>query len=347
MLTGVLVDRTIGRAFDGSADCGGEPRWLAASSCPSPGLWGVKDPGREASFPISASGPAPGPGQTSVRVLQMNLCSSGIADCYTGGRAVGMAAALIHDYRPEVVTLNEVCRDDVSVLKGAMSATFRSARVASAFRSAVDRRTNGGFRCLNGQQFGDGVLALVPSAAHGDRTYGGVYPVQDLTDPEERVWVCIDMAPEFAACTTHTASTSRTIALAQCRDFLRSVVPMMRSLDGGDPVILGADLNLSAGGSPGAQSCLPRGYERTDDGGVQNVVGSPGIVVRSRLDIDMRGTTDHPGLLVEVVRPHGSDRRPPDSDHAAPHQSRRTRLDRRTIEPGQNLPGVVSAQEHD
>ena len=247
------------------------------------------------------SRPTIGPGETTVRVLQMNLCNSGRADCYSGGRAVSMAAALIHHDRPEIVSLNEVCRDDVRVLKQAMSTTFPAATVASAFKSAEDRPTQAEVRCQNGQQFGDGVLAVVPSPAHGFRSYSGVYPVQDLNDPEERVWVCIDLATQFSACTTHTASTSTTIALAQCRYLLNSAVPMMSRRDGGDPIILGADLNLAARGSPSPQSCLPRGYQRTDDGALQHVVVSPGIGVRSHSAIDMRGTTDHPGLLVEVV----------------------------------------------
>jgi hypothetical protein len=244
-----------------------------------------------------------GPGETTVRVLQMNLCNSGRADCYSGGRAVSMAAALIHDQEPDMVSVNEVCRDDVQVLEQAMSATFPSAAVASAFKSAEDRTTGTPVRCQSGKQFGDGVLAVVPSRAHGFRSYSGIYPDQDVNDPEERVWVCIDLATQFAACTTHTANTSRSIALAQCRYMLTSAAPTMSRRDGGDPIILGADLNLPARGSPSAQSCLPRGYQRTDDGALQDVVVSSGIEARSHSVIDMRGTTDHPGLLVEVVLP--------------------------------------------
>jgi endonuclease/exonuclease/phosphatase family metal-dependent hydrolase len=214
-----------------------------------------------------------------------------------------MAAALIRALRPDVVTLNEVCREDVSVLERAMSAAHRSTTVASTFKPAADRRNDGPTRCLNGQQFGDGVLALVPGAAPGYRTSSGIYPVQDPTDPEERVWLCIELASRFSACTTHTASTSTAIALAQCRYFLNSVVPRMRRQGGDEPVILGADLNLPAGHSPSPQACLPHGYQREDDGARQDVVTSPGAVVRSRTLVDMRSTTDHPELLVEVDLP--------------------------------------------
>src|SRR3954471_16919863 len=76
------------------------------------------------SDPGSVSRPTVGPGGATVRVLQLNLCNSGRAECYAGGRAISMAVALISHDRPDVVSLNEVCRDDVDVLKRAMSASF-------------------------------------------------------------------------------------------------------------------------------------------------------------------------------------------------------------------------------
>jgi hypothetical protein len=82
---------------------------------------------------------------------------------------------------------------------------------------------------------------------------------------------------------------------------LNSAVPRVSPRGGSDPVILGADLNLAARGSPSPQSCLPSGYQRTDDDALQDVVVSPGVGLRSHSAIDMHGTTDHPGLLVEVV----------------------------------------------
>ena len=282
------------------------PRRVAAVACFlvfSVGCLVGCDADRAANDPTSLGRPAVGPDQTTVRVLQMNLCDSGRADCYSGGRAVSMASALIHQDRPDMVSLNEVCQDDVRVLKQAMSATFPAAAVASAFRPAEDRPTGSPVRCQNGQQFGDGVVVVVRPPAVGVRSDSGVFPVQDPDDPEERVWVCIDLATRFSACTTHTASRNTTIALHQCRYLLGSPVPRISRRDGGDPIILGADLNLAARGSPSPQSCLPSGYQRTDDDALQDVVVSPGVGLRSHSAIDMHGTTDHPGLLVDVVLP--------------------------------------------
>ncbi|HZC69589.1 MAG TPA: endonuclease/exonuclease/phosphatase family protein [Jatrophihabitans sp.] len=245
------------------------------------------------------SGRVSGP---ALRELQLNLCDSGLADCFTG-RAVDAAAGLIRDQRPDIVTLNEICRGDVSVLARAMSSTYRGAVIASAFKAAADRRTNGPYRCQDGERYGIGVLARMPSSASAYRSYSGGYPMQDPGDPEERVWLCIDVATEFIACTTHAASTSTTLAFAQCRYLLTSAVPMVRSQNGDDPVVLGADLNLPVGDAPEPQSCVPDGYQRTDDGARQDIVTSPGFALRSRAVIDMHGTTDHPGLLVELARP--------------------------------------------
>jgi hypothetical protein len=105
------------------------------------------------------------------------------------------------------------------------------------------------------------------------------------------------------ACTTHTASTNATVALEQCRYLFKSVVPGISHRAAGTPFILGADLNLTSRGSPSALACLPGGYQRSADDAVQNVVASPGVEVGSRSVIDMQGTTDHPGLLVDLALP--------------------------------------------
>lgn len=280
------------------------PGWRAAAGASAllvslTGLGGCTDD-RPGSGPGTLRPPTIGPGETTVRVLQLNLCNSGRADCYSG-RAVGTAAALIRRRRPDVVSLNEVCREDVDVLERAMSASVSGAAVASAFEPARDRATRGPVRCRNGQDFGDGVLGVPPAADPGARSHGGIYPMQDPDDVEERVWVCLDLDHRLSACTTHLASTDPAVALAQCRHLLGSVPQAARRGAGGGPVVVAGDLNLAARRSPDPQSCLPRGYRRADDGGVQDVVVSPGVAIRSRSVIDLGGATDHPGLLVDLV----------------------------------------------
>ena len=67
-----------------------------------------------------ASEPVRERADASVRVLQMNLCDSGHAHCYTG-RSVAEASEVIRAEVPDVVTVNEVCQDDVAALEAALT----------------------------------------------------------------------------------------------------------------------------------------------------------------------------------------------------------------------------------
>lgn len=239
-------------------------------------------------------------GSVTFRVLQMNLCDSGIASCYTG-RSVAAAAALIRARRPSIVTLNEVCRDDVSVLERILSDAEPASVVTRAFQATPEPRTDDPVRCRDGQQYGIGLLAGVRPPDRGFTTAGGHYPAQDPADTEKRVWLCVHAITHFFACTTHLASTSSAVAISQCRYLMGTAIPAVRTRNRSDPLILGADLNLSDGRSPNAQSCMPPGFMRADDGGRQDVVVSASLTVTSSRSINMHGTTDHPGLLADLA----------------------------------------------
>ena len=234
-----------------------------------------------------------------VRVLQLNLCSSGIAGCYTG-RATDQAAAVVRSEAPDVVTLNEACQDDLPPLERALSAALPGETVVSAFQPARDGRTGEPYRCRNGRQYGIGLVSRWPSVSGS--TSGGIYPAQDRDDPEERAWLCLDAAadPPVAVCTTHLAYTKREVAGAQCRYLFGTVIAGLRARTAASPVVLGGDLNLGNGDDPDLKACLPPGSALVDDGGQQHVVATPEYVVDDHRTIDLRGTTDHPGLLVTL-----------------------------------------------
>jgi endonuclease/exonuclease/phosphatase family metal-dependent hydrolase len=236
---------------------------------------------------------------TPVRVLQMNLCNSGLAGCYTG-RSVTEAAAVIRADAPDVVTLNEVCQDDVDTLGQTMAHLYGGAAVVRAFKAAPDRTTASATRCRNGQPYGIGLLAHIPEPGRGHRTYSGTYPTQDPADPEVRAWLCVYATAHLYACTTHLASTSSAIALAQCGYLLDRAIPAVRRRGGYEPTVLGGDLNLRHSGSADVRSCVPSGYRHKDDGAVQHVVATTDFTVSYSRLIDMDGTTDHPSLLVEL-----------------------------------------------
>lgn len=81
---------------------------------------------------------------------------------------------------------------------------------------------------------------------------------------------------------------------------LNTAIPALRTHDGSDPVVLGADLNLTDGQTPDARSCLAAGFIRTDDGARQHIVASDDFILTSSRSIDLHGTTDHPGLLADL-----------------------------------------------
>jgi endonuclease/exonuclease/phosphatase family metal-dependent hydrolase len=263
-------------------------RWLAAGGCLA---W--------CAAALTGSTSTAAATREPLRVLQMNLCDSGIAGCYTG-RSVNEAAVVIGSDRPRVVTLNEVCRQDVTTLARALS-DVSSGAVASLFEAARDRRTGGPYRCVNGQQYGIGLLVRLASPNHGYIRYSGVYPSQDPRDPEERAWLCLNAVTQFYACTTHLDSKSTTVALAQCRYLLDTAIPTARGQGGYQPTVLGGDLNLRQASAPDVRSCIPAGYIHAGDGGEQQIVATDDFTVDARLPMGMKGTTDHPSLLVTLV----------------------------------------------
>jgi hypothetical protein len=236
-------------------------------------------------------------------VLQLNLCNSGFADCYTG-RSVAEASTVIHDELPDLVTLNEICQDDLPALQQALAEVIPDGEVVSKFQGAGDRNTGDVYRCRNGQPYGIGLIsrwASVPGSAAG----GGIYPDQDPDDPEERAWLCLGVAasPAMTVCTTHLTDTKLEVAAAQCAYLFGTVIAQLRELDPVPPVVTGGDLNLGSGDSASVSSCLPAASALVDDGGVQLVVATPEFVVNDSERIDLLGTTDHPGLLV-TLSPH-------------------------------------------
>ena len=215
-----------------------------------------------------------------VRVLQMNLCNSGLAGCYTG-RAVATAADVIQAQNPDVVTLNEVCRSDAAVARPGVRRRHVPARAGPPHRrrDALPQR-----RAVRDRD--------PHPCVDESQVTGGTYPMQNPADPEQRAWLCLDTA-DFSACTTHLDATSATVARAQCRYLLGTVLPARRT-----PVVLGGDLNLRAG----LRTCLSTDDRRADDGGLQNVVVNGAFAITSKRVLDMRSTTDHPGLLVTLAR---------------------------------------------
>ena len=243
---------------------------------------------------VAAAGAAAAVPAGQVRVLQLNLCGSGYAVCFTG-RATAQAARVVRATAPDVVTLNEVCADSLPAVARAVREAHRGGAVDRAFEPVVDRRTGAAVRCTDGSRYGVAVVAWhdgpdVPAVS------AGTYPVQDRRQDEQRVWLCLRSA-RLDACTTHLSSGDPATTLAQCRFFVGSVLAGR-----GGPVVAAGDLNLWAGRAVRPLSaCLGAGPLGHTDDGVQHVLSADLAAVGARA-VGMAGTTDHPGLLVTLGR---------------------------------------------
>jgi len=223
---------------------------------------------------------------TTVRVLQLNICHSGVAGCYTGEAVMTKAVSVISSTRPQVLSVNEACSGDVPRLRAAMGA-------AQAVFVAAQRPNGAPVTCVNGEQYGN--IVLVADELAGGPGVTGRYAAQD-DSTEMRVWACLP-AGGLSACTTHLSARSGTTALAQCRE-------LMARADGyaaTGPVVVAGDMNLRHGGSPNVQDCNRAGFYRKGDGSVQHVFATTSLAFVSGQTIDMGGTTDHPGWLVTVT----------------------------------------------
>jgi hypothetical protein len=236
-------------------------------------------------------------------VLQLNLCNSGIAKCYDGGKSVPEAATVIQNNAPDVVTLNEVCQSDVAQLSTTLASVYSGSTVVWAFKAAGDRRTSGPYKCKNGQDYGIGIIAHIPGSYAGHQIFSGLYASQDTASAEQRAWLCIAAAGSYYACTTHLASTSGSVALSQCKDLMSNIIRSVRTTAGGYlPTVVGGDLNMKYKGSPNAQDCVPAGTYRKGDGDVQHIMATTDLAFSSSRTIGM-SHTDHDGWFVAMTAP--------------------------------------------
>ncbi|MPZ79863.1 MAG: endonuclease/exonuclease/phosphatase family protein [Actinophytocola sp.] len=224
---------------------------------------------------------------TTVKVLQLNICHSGVAGCYAGAEPVmAKAVSVISSTTPQVLSVNEACSGDVARLRAAMGD-------AQAAFVAAQRRDGSPVLCTNGQQYGN--IIMVVAALAGGPAVTGRYTAQDDSN-EMRVWACIP-AGGLSACTTHLSARSGTTALAQCRELMTRAVGYAAN----GPVVVSGDMNLRYQGSPNVQDCNRSGFYRKGDGSVQHVFATTSLTFVSGRSISMSGTTDHPAWLVTTT----------------------------------------------
>jgi hypothetical protein len=253
--------------------------------------------------PAPDAPPNPGlPAQYPLKLLQLNLCNSGFAACYDGGLAIAEGVAAIQAQKPDIVTLNEICKDDLPALTNALASVHPGRTIVAEFKAAGDRRITAPYKCMNGQEYGIGLVAHIPGEYAGHEVSSGLYATQDTSSAEERAWLCVRANGTVTACTTHLATVG-TIALAQCNALMGTIVPAARgATTTGVPAVVGGDFNLKFNGSPNVQDCVPTGFFRKGDGDVQHIFATMDLTFKASALITMTHT-DHDGWFVEVTAP--------------------------------------------
>jgi endonuclease/exonuclease/phosphatase family metal-dependent hydrolase len=230
---------------------------------------------------------------TPFKVLQLNLCNSGLAGCYEDGKSIGEGIAKIESEQPDVVSVNEVCDDDVARMgnETGYTAYFFPARKRTGSETPPPA-----YLCKNGHEYGIGFLAR-PN--HGDLVnipQYRWYANQDGGSSEMRVMACGEYS-EFVFCTTHLATVG-SVAMKQCQELMTEAVGHAAH----KPTVIAGDLNMRYQGSPNVQACVPSGFFRKGDGSVQHVIAQQSAFGFSSTRTLSMSYTDHPGFVVNLLK---------------------------------------------
>jgi endonuclease/exonuclease/phosphatase family metal-dependent hydrolase len=226
--------------------------------------------------------------------MQMNLCLSGLADCYAKvdyPAVLQEAIARIRQLHPDAVTFTEACRGDVGLIARRTGYHVRFSAVIYYGKPLPCVRPSG--RGL----YGNAVLTKAVLQSSMDQAFAA------QAGPEQRRWLCVTTRADVVVCTAHLASRDAAEVAAnnpQCAE-LRMLLAR-RAL--GRPVIFGGDINRRP-------SCAPQGFwARTDasarqDPGSQQVYGtaaprSPAAPLSPTARVLPATHTDHDVLLVRA-----------------------------------------------
>jgi endonuclease/exonuclease/phosphatase family metal-dependent hydrolase len=256
-----------------------DPRAAEPSAVPPPGA----DSPRATDAPRRAA-------SSPYTLMQMNVCLSGLAGCWPDAAypaVVQEAVARIRSARPDAVTLNEACRNDVERMARRVGYHLRFSRVI--YRGSPLQCIDPGGRGL----FGDAVLTRSPIVASENR------PFRAQSGIEQRRWLCAGTRRGVDVCTTHlnTRTTDTSIATndAQCAEL--AALLARRAADGG--VVFGGDVNRLG-------SCAPDdAWTRTDllgeeSPGIQHAYGSRAVLRAPSVRTVPARYSNHDLLLVRA-----------------------------------------------
>ena len=234
-----------------------------------------------------APAPVPPAASSGYTLMQMNLCLSGLGDCYGKAAypAVVEAVARIREARPAAVTLNEVCGRNVARIARRTGYHLRFSRVIYGGRRLRCVRPGG--RGL----FGNAVLteAAIESTDNQD--------FKAQAGPERRRWLCVTTRVDVDVCTAHL-NTRSTIEVAGNDAQCVELAALLARRASARTVTFGGDVNRR-------RPCAPDGvWTRTDRSadqapGLQHVYGS-GTLRSPSAEVVPAKHTDHDALLVRA-----------------------------------------------
>jgi endonuclease/exonuclease/phosphatase family metal-dependent hydrolase len=235
----------------------------------------------------SVSSSAPPGNRPAYQLLQMNLCLSGQAGCYssaTHSSILDEATEQIVDRDPAAVTINEACRRDADELarRTGYELTFAGVAYGGTPLPCIEPRGRG--------LFGIAVLTKDDVRTSEDRAFVA------QADPEERRWLCATTDESVTVCTAHLStrdSSGESVANdAECRE-LRSV--LVRFMEDGT-TLFGGDVNRQSPCAP-TTMWVARDTSASQSAGVQHIYG-PGSAEEWSTSVAEATYTDHDFLLV-------------------------------------------------
>jgi hypothetical protein len=245
------------------------------------------------------------PPASPFHALQLNLCNSGYASCFEDGQSIPEAHEVIVQVAPHLVTLNEICEDDVAAeLLPAMREVWPDDYVFWVFAPAGSRGSGGPIQCTDGQRYGVGILGHVPAASwEGFEFIGNRLSNQDEDQDEMRAWACARATGNYFGCVTHLENDNGDVAMLQCQELMNPIVPQFWGESGGPlPTVVGGDFNLTFRGNPDIQDCVPPAWYRKGDGDVQHIFATDDLTFDSSELIPLE-TSDHDAWLVRTITP--------------------------------------------
>lgn len=265
------------------------------------------------------------------RVLQMNLCNSGLAaHCWDdkpgsnetrAALTMKKAVEVIEKVDPDIVTLNEVCEDDLEYDGGLKEAIgFQGDSFFAEHKLDPETGKGGPYTCggerNGGGDYGSAILTRDPlPEPYSEHRFEKLFYAQYDGASEQRVMGCRKMTG-FTACTgqlnnmkgDEDYNARRNVTRGQCAE----LVGRAGDFAAGQPVIVAGDLNLHwSSEKPDEQRALRdcidvdhdgnADYTRKSDGGVQQVITTGSFGEDGTHVEDMGDWTDHPALWADLT----------------------------------------------